>query len=404
MDNYPIEYSIMYFARDLQEKFSETIGSNLILILVGARQTGKTTFLKKTYNEIQGYDSKSFINLENPELLALLNEHPDNLFKITNITSEKKQVIFIDEIQYLSNPTNFLKYLYDEYKDKLKLIVSGSSSFYMDHKFKDSLMGRKKIFYLYGLSFNEFLLFKNEQEIIINIKQNKKIGIIHKKKLEQLFSEYITYGSYPSIVLEPNYDKKRELLSEIALDYIKKDIYEANIQDQEKYFKILKILAQQIGCLVNNNELANTMRLSATTVEKYLYVMQKCYQVALVKPFYKNIRKELTKMPKIYFFDLGLRNFLYNDFKNIELRTDKGSFFENVVFREMLLKHGIDNIRYWRTQDKHEVDFIINEQLAYEVKFKNTMSENKYHLFKSTYPEIKFSFLTFENIMEFILF
>ncbi len=393
----------MYFERDLQDEFSEDILSNKVLILVGARQTGKTTFLKKIYKEIQGYESKSFINLENPEFLSLLNEHPDNLFKVSNTSSNKKQIVFIDEIQYLTNPTNFLKYLYDEYKDNLKLIVSGSSSFYMDHKFKDSLMGRKKIFYLYGLSFNEFLLFKNEQEIIVSIKQSNNIGLIYKKKLEQLFSEYITYGGYPAIVLEPDYNKKRELLSEIALDYIKKDIYEANIQDQEKYFKILKTLAVQIGCLVNNNEIANTMRLSATTVEKYLYVMQKCFQVALVKPFYKNIRKELTKMPKVFFYDLGLRNFLNNDFNNIELRADKGSYFENVVFREMLIKHGLENIRYWRTQDMHEVDFIINEQLAYEVKFKEATSESKYHLFKTTYPEIQFSFLTFEKIMEFIL-
>lgn len=388
----------MYYDRDISTEFVKNIENEYVLIVVGARQTGKTTFLKYIFNEIKESENKYFINLENPEFLDLLNQHPDNIFKLTNIPSAEKQIIFIDEIQYLENPSNFLKYIYDEYKGIIKLVVSGSSSFYIDHKFKDSLVGRKKLFQLYTLNFDEFLRFKNELEIIKELKQRGKVSLINNRKLEQLINEYIIYGGYPGVVLEANYENKKILLSEIGTDYIKKDVFEANIQDQAKYFYILKTLANQVGSLVNSSELANTYNVAVTTVEKYLYIMQKSFHVALIRPFFSNIRKELTKMPKSYFYDLGLRNYFSGKFDNIQSRIDKGMILENAYFREFLFKYSLDNIKFWRTQNQNEVDFIINEKIAYEIKFlKTECRKSKYKLFQRTYPDIKFEFLTYQD-------
>jgi len=390
----------MYYNRTITPQIEANLDNPLILVITGGRQTGKTTLLNHFYEREKTKRACYFINLENPTFLDLLNEHPENIFKITNLLPQKQQMVFIDEIQYLDNPTNFLKYLYDEYHGNLKLIVSGSSSFYIDHKFKDSLMGRKRLFALYTLNFKEFLTFKRQTSLLKEIIRQENISLLQEKYLWPLFSEYITYGGYPSVVLQANEEEKKYLLSEMALDYIKKDIFEAGIQDQSKYFQLLKILAHQIGSLVNANELANTLGLASTTIEKYLYVMQKSYQLALIRPYYSNIRKELTKMPKAYFYDSGLRNMLMDSFDNIELRMDKGSYLENIVFRELLFHYPLDRIRFWRTQNKNEIDFVIQERKAIEVKFQAAECRpSKYQRFITAYPQIDFSFMTYNDAL-----
>lgn len=387
--------------RKIFDKIIKDLDNNLILLLIWARQVGKTTLLKQIREYISKDIPSYFLNLEDPEIKNLLNIHPNKLFEITWSNYNIKQTIFIDEIQYLDNPTNFLKYIFDEYKDTIKLIISWSSSFYIDQKFKDSLVGRKKIFNIYTLDFEEFLDFKNENELKEAIFTNKKIPLLHKTKLDKLFLEYITYWGYPEIVLAENIEKKAERLQDFTFDYVKKDVYDSNIASSDKFLAILKTLAQQSWELLNMNEIANTFNLSLPTVEKYIYIMQKSFFIALVRPFYTNIRKELSKMPKVYFYDLGFRNSLVRNFENITLRPDKWWLFENVVFREFVMKYGIDNIKYWRTQSKNEVDFIINENSAYEVKFsRNLIKETKYKAFIEKYPNIPLNFIAFENFFK----
>jgi predicted AAA+ superfamily ATPase len=134
-----------------------------------------------------------FVNLENPDLVALLDEHPYKLFEITGIDSKSPQTIFIDEVQYLKNPSNFLKLLYDDFHDHIKLVVSGSSSFYIDQKFTDSLMGRKEYYEILTLDFEEFLEFRDEQQIKKLIFEDKKLPAGYKRRIDELFLEYITY-------------------------------------------------------------------------------------------------------------------------------------------------------------------------------------------------------------------
>jgi hypothetical protein len=392
----------MYYSRDIEQEIKQNIDNDYILLLLGARQVGKTTVIRKFYELLNDKNQCFFINLENPEYKALLNQHPENLFKIIGTSVAKEKIfIFIDEIQYLDNPTNFLKFIYDEYKTKVKLIVTGSSAFYIDNKFKDSLSGRKKIFNLYTLNFGEFLRFKGEKQIYKILSEKKKVSLIYKQKFDSYFSEYITYGGYPRVVLEENFDEKKNILESMSYDYIKKDIYESKISDEEKYFSLMKILAHQCGGLVNANELSSILGLSQPTIENYLYVMQKSFHVALINPFYKNIRKEISKMKKVYFYDLGLRNQLIGNFQNIEFRSDKGEYLENIFFKEFLFKEKINNIKYWRTINQNEVDFIINEKKAFEIKFSEKLiKQSKYKLFKEKFPDIDLEFVTFNSLKE----
>ena len=385
----------MSIIRDVTIKSQKYLKTDEILLFIGARQAGKTTILKQIQ---RGLERKGeicqFLNLEDPEYLELLNKSPKNLFKIFSIDLTKRNYIFIDEIQYLDNPSRFLKYLYDEYKGKIKLLVSGSSSFYIDKKFKDSLAGRKKIFNVWTLSFREFLRFKNESEL--SKKDFEKLSLSEKEKIVLLYDEYLIYGGYPRVVLT-SLEEKKEILREITYSYIKKDVYEANIKQEEIFFKLLKIFAFQVGNLVNASELANTLNVSKTAIDNYLYVMRKSFHLGLVNPYFKNIRKELTKMPKVYFYDSGLRNFLIDNFKPFVTRDDKGVLLENAVYRQLLEKYDKDEIKFWRTIQKNEVDFVVEEKLAYEVKANpKKFREKTYKLFLENYPKMKFSIVSFD--------
>lgn len=360
-----------------------------ILLFIGARQAGKTTILKQIQAFLIARNSSThFINLEDPDYLSLLNKSPKNLLNILNFNLKQKTYVFIDEIQYLNNPSNFLKYFYDEYTEKIKLIVSGSSAFYIDEKFKDSLAGRKKIFNVRTLSFQEFLRFKKED--VLAEKNLKKLSLNEKEKINFFYQEFITYGGYPRVVLA-DLNEKVNILQELAYSYTKKDIYDAGVKKSEIFYKLFKILASNTGQLVNSSELSSTLGVSKTMIERYLFIMQKSFHIQLVKPFFKNIRKELTKMPKVYFYDLGLRNFFVNNFNKFLTREDKGQLLENTVFRQLAEKYNENEINYWRTTEQNEVDFIVGGKIALEVKINPAQfKKSKYKVFFDNYPHIKF--------------
>ena len=383
----------MLIKRDLTLKIKEYLEKEEILLIVGPRQAGKTTIMKDIEQGIKG--NSHFLNLEDPDYLSLLNSSPKNLFTIFPFDLTKKIFLFIDEIQYLDNPSNFLKYFFDEYRGKIKIIASGSSAFYLDKKFKDSLAGRKIIFNLLPLSFKEFVKFKN---IIDPAKADlTNLTVSENDKLLPAYLEYLTYGGYPKVVLAP-LAEKIEILRDLAYSYIKKDVFEAGLRQEESFYKLLKLLAEQIGNLINSSELANTLGISKTAVDNYLAIMRKSFHIALTKPFHKNIRKELTKMPKAYFIDSGLRNFFKNDFRPLLERDDKGQLLENAVFRQLADNYDIGEIRFWRTIDQKEVDFVINEQLALEVKWQlKNLPINSYQFFVKSYPGMNFKIATLDN-------
>jgi len=396
--NYLVLNKNMAIIREIFIKAEKYLKNQEIMLFIGPRQAGKTTIMKMLKGRLEEKGQKNifFLNLEDVEYLELLNKSPKNIFKIFPLNLQAKSYLFIDEVQYLKNPSNFLKYLFDEYAPNLKLIVSGSSAFYIDKKFKDSLAGRKKIFEVSTLSFAEFLLYRSG----IKFSGKRKVTVSEKEKINDLLGEYMIYGGYPRVVLAER-DDKEDVLREIAYSFIKKDILDADIKKEEVFFKLFKLLSAQTGQLANANELAGVLNVSKISIENYLYVMQKSFHIALVRPFSKNLRKELIKMPKVFFGDLGLRNFFANNLKLPIEQSSFGGLLENAAFRMLKDGYGEDKIRYWRTADGKEIDFIIEDSLAIEVKTSpermKMISKNSFH---EEYPDFDFLIMTHRKEME----
>lgn len=379
--------------RDATLRAQDYFDSDEILLFIGPRQAGKTTILKQLqeYTETHRREPQFFLNLEDPDYRALLNQSPKNIFRIFPIDRQRRSVLFIDEVQYLHDPSNALKYLYDEYKGQIKLCVSGSSAFYLDQKFHDSLAGRKRILYVHTLSFGEFLRFQGREELW---KRRAELTLSQREDIERFLEEYILYGGYPRVVLAPR-EEKKELLRELAYSYIKKDAYEGKVRHEDIFYRLMKILAAQIGQLVNASELASTLGISKTAVNAYLWVMQKSFHIMMISPFFKNVRKELTKMPKVFFLDLGLRNFFLDNFQPFAVRDDRGALLENAVLRQLLEKHDHFEIHFWRTTQKHELDFIVGQE-ALEVKMKpDRAALRSMKVFRAQYPNMQLKFVTF---------
>lgn len=373
-------------------------------IIVGARQTGKTTLLKQLENHLENTNQKTyFVSLEDFDVLKELNKHPENLTKFIDLNTESRVFVLLDEIQYLENPSNFLKYVFDKYHSKLKIISTGSSAFYIDEKFKDSLVGRKKIFELQGLDFDEFLDMRGQKKLIPEknkISTNENFISLNRNELNVLLEEYLTFGAYPAVVKANETEIKIDILKDLFQSYLKKDIYEAGVKQQEKFYHLMTILAHQCGSLLNINELSNTLGLSTSAVNNYVNILQKTFHVGLVRPFYENIRKELTKMPKLYFLDLGLRNQIMNNFQTLSNRMDKGILFENLVYITLSQKFSKDSIKFWRTTEGNEVDFVIKHDLnnfALEAKFSlKDFKQTKYLKFTNAYPNVPLECVAYE--------
>ena len=402
----------MKIYRSITPKIIKNLEKEDILLIVGARQVGKTTLLKQLIKVFKERSAQYFyFTLEDRELLEVLDKHPNNIFQYIPQNTQKTYLL-IDEIQYLKDPSNFLKYIYDQYKNTIKLIVTGSSAFYIDKKFKDSLAGRKKIIKLYPFNFSEFLLSKGASEFAEKINQptfiesdsKRNFLVPDRKQLEIYWNEYVLFGGYPKIVMESDYEEKQDYLKELYQSFLKKDVLDSGIKEEIAFYKLIKILASQTGQLVNNQELARTVGVSGETISKYLYVLQKSFIIQLIPTFSGNMRKELVKMPKVFFFDNGYRNALLNSFSLWGDRLDKGELLENSVFVE-LTKNSMEDIKFWRTQDKQEIDFIVNEKYAFEVKLnKSSFKAAKYKTFKNKYPDIDLKLVTYSDFYELDIF
>ncbi|RLD13639.1 hypothetical protein DRI50_06770 [candidate division KSB1 bacterium] len=392
--------------RKLFNQLIKDLKSEYFIIITGARQTGKTTLLKQLQKYLaEKNQAVYFINLEDPDYLTLLDEHPKNLLSFFPLPKNKKAIFLIDEIQYLQKPTTFLKYIYDEYRDRVKLFVSGSSAFYLDAKFKDSLAGRKKIYILNTLSLEEFLLFKGKDDLaklVAKIPYHNlnlaSFPLALKRELMQETNFYMTYGGYPRVTLAESEEEKQEILLDLVNSFVKKDILESGIKNEQKVLNLLKIMASQCGGLVNINNLSNLLRVSHTAVENYFYALRKSFLLYFIHPFSQNVRNEIKKMPKAYFADLGLRNMLLKDFRPLPLKQDRGEIYENFIFRQFLDRLPVDDIKFWRHQQGAEVDFILHESLACEVKYSmELINLPKYRRFRELYPQIPLKFIFHEG-------
>lgn len=251
-------------------------------------------------------------------------------------------------------------------------------------------------------------LEKPELMLFIGARQSGKTTIL--KQLQEVLNvkhkityflnledpEFLIYGGYPKVVLAPLPEKK-EILSEIGYSYVKKDIFESGVRHEETFYKFIKILASGIGGLVNFSEISATLGASKATLERYFHVLRKSFHISPVRPFYKNIRKELTKMSKVYFNDLGLRNFFVGNFDSPLVREDKGALMENAVFKQLIEKYDESEIKFWRTTSNNEVDFIIKDKDAFEVKINaRQFNKKRYLVFSENYPEIDMKIAAYE--------
>lgn len=355
------------YKRSVIDEIVRFLHTEDIVVIHGARQVGKTSILMFLRDHLQSKKEQIlYIDLEDSRFVSLLDKGVDEFisylteqgFDLPGLAqSGKKLFVLIDEIQYLANPSSFLKLLADHHHD-LKIIVSGSSSFEMKSKFKDSLVGRTVNFEIYPLSFQEFLLFKGVPFAPAIRFTEKKT-----KELRALYTEFVLYGGYPRIVLTPETVVKEKYLQQIIDTYIRKDIRDlAEIRDINKFNRLLEILASQSGNLLNVSELSNTCRLARVTIERYLFLLEQTYVLRLVRPFSLNIRSELFKTPKIFFYDTGLMQMLWLKSLQKELL---GSVFETSIYAELVKRYGPDQVYYWRTQDKKEIDFVVRQPNAY---------------------------------------
>jgi len=357
------------YDRRLRAEVMDYLDGKEALMILGARQVGKTSLLKLIMERLKG--EVLYFDLERERDLSIVEEGAEYFLSYLKASGkEKKAIVFIDEVQYMKDPAKFIKIMVDYHSQEVKLILTGSSTLGIRQKFKDSLAGRKLLFILYPLDFREFLYFKGEDHLAQILPEDpftfngEDKTRFFTEKYSAYLDEYLIFGGYPRVALEIEAEKRIRYIEEIVNAYIYKDVRNLfKIEDITKYNKLVKLLGVQIGNLLNIFNVAQDIGISRITVAKYLKMLEDTFILYLLPPFYTNPKKEIVKNPKVYLLDNGLRNYLVGDFKPLRDRVDKGRLFENAVLGGLLKKRGrMENLYFWRTQTKAEVDFIIERE------------------------------------------
>jgi len=368
----------MIIKRELFAPLKTHLNKKEMSLVVGPRQAGKTTLLKILKKDLEEKNKKTlYLSLDIERDRQFFLTQNSLIEKIKLEFGENKGYVFLDEIQRKENAGLFLKGIYDLELGH-KIIASGSGSVELKEKIHESLAGRKRIFRLNTLSFNEFVNFKT------NYKYQNKLGVFLKTdkiKRNSFLKEYLNFGGYPRVVLEKEAGEKEAIIDEIYRSWMERDISALGVEKQQEFSDLVKIIGSQAGQLVNYNELSSTLDLSLQIVKKYLYFAQKTFILNKVAPFFKNKRKEITKSPIFYFTDLGLKNFSNGVFGKASALKNIGFLFQNFIFIMLLNRNNFSNekIKFWRSKHGAEVDFIIDlgtKRLPIEVKYK-ALSEAK---------------------------
>lgn len=360
--------------RNLIEDLKGHLPFKEISLVSGPRQAGKTTLmlLLKEYLEAQR-EPTVFLSLDFESHQPFFRSQANLISKIRLEIGDKQGFVFIDEIQRKENGGLFLKGLYD-LNLPYKFIVSGSGSLELKEKIHESLVGRKRIFRLNPVSFEEFVNFRTEYRYEGRL---TSFFEIEKERTRSLFLEYLNFGGYPRLIVEPEIREKRLIMDDIYHSYLERDVsHLLKVEKSEAFTSLIRLMASQIGRLVNYSELSSTLGISVKTVKNYLWYAEKTFIIDKVSPYFRNVRKEITKSPVYYFTDLGLRNYALNLFGNLDAPSELGFVFQNFVFS--LLKQALlftpGEIHFWRTKDRAEVDFVMEmgkDLIPVEVKFKD---------------------------------
>lgn len=374
--------------RVLLQQFETKVLPNKVLLLLGARRVGKTELITKYLEKIPKEDFLK-LNGEDIQDADLLKERSVVNYKrlLTNI-----KLLVIDEAQNIPEIGLKLKLIVDSI-DGIKVIATGSSVFDLANTLGEPLVGRKHTLYLYPLAQMEFSLQENFKQTTENLE------------------ERLLFGAYPELEQYESWQEKKEYLFEIINSYLLKDIliFEG-IKNSNKILALLRMIAFQVGKEVSLQELGNQLQMSKNTVEKYLDLLSKVFIIFKVEGFSKNLRKEITKSSRWYFYDNGIRNAIINNFNRLEYRTDVGDLWENYLVTERIKKQNYQNIKtanyFWRTYDQQELDWLEENAEAlvgFEFKWNEKRKSKIPTAFAKAYPNATFEVINRQNYLEFIL-
>lgn len=366
-----------YIKRQCFEEVAHHFDKEEITLITGSRQVGKTVLLEqlKDYLIKKKKISADFIfnyNLDLVQDWEIFQDQTDFIKFLKNRSEKNKIYVFVDEAQKVPEAARFFKGVFDA-KLNLKLILTGSSSLEIKANLKETLAGRKRIFELPPFTFSEFL-FCQDKILAQYLVNHKKISKIDQEKIINFYKDYLIFGGYPRVVLSDNEKDKINLLKEIYSSYIERDVIAfLEIKNKTSFNRLVKLLAAQTGQLVNIGELAANLAIDRETVERYIFALEQTFILKKLTPYFKNPRQEVIKANKIYFLDNGIRNLALENFKLFDQRIDKGLILENQVFQNLLLsqKDILGKIFFWRTKQKVEVDFVLEQAeqlLPIEVK------------------------------------
>ena len=375
-----------YYKRAVLDDFHLKLKPNKVLVLLGARRVGKTQIIKKyletskeTLLQLNGEDINDARLLEERSVL--------NYSKLLKNTT----LLVIDEAQNIPNIGLILKLIVDTI-DGIKVIATGSSMFDLANKLGEPLVGRKNTLYLFPLAQMEFSQFEN-----------------YKQTTEKL-EERLLFGGYPELTQYDSWNEKIVYLKEIINSYLLKDILVFDgIKNADKIYDLLRLIAFQVGSEVSMQELGNQLNLSKNTVSSYLDLLSKVFILFKIEGFSKNLRKEITKSSRWYFYDNGIRNTIINNFNEIKNRTDVGALWENYLASERIKKQHYQKIYkqnyFWRTYDQQELDWLETEAetiAGYEFKWNENRKSKIPTAFAKAYPEATFEVINKGNYLDFI--
>ena len=371
----------MIFPRRILADLKKQIETNEIVVLTGMRRAGKTTLLRMIFDKIPG-GNKVFLDIENPLEQQIFEETDYNNIWANlasyGISAKSKSYIFIDEIQAKPDVVRAVKYLHDHYK--VKFFLTGSSSFYLKNLFPESLSGRKAVFVLYPLDFEEFLIFKGKRRAPAEgfkekLKSKNKVSFEQNRKL---YDEYLEYGGFPQVVLTDDNTRKKQQLNDILKSYFEKEVLSLAEFRQRKAFRdLMMLIMRRAGSQIDISKLASEVGVSRPTVYSYIYFLEATYFIDLISPFSRSVDREVSGTKKLYVCDNGI----LNQFG----RVSEGAMFENAVYHD-IRKYG--EVKYYRKRSGAEIDFVLPD-ISTAVEIKRTGRESDYKKLTVTAKSLK---------------